>query len=370
MQENSEYGEREKQAPPSTRKKMMETFRKARRRRIRIIRAILIVVAAIVGVTTGIIVYQGTKGKKQVDTNIAFAFQDRVADALPIIAVKKGFFEAEGLTITARMFCSGPECTEALISGDAVFGTMGDATAIILSVRRGDSFKIICSHGGGEKRHRIIVSNRSQIRRIADLAGKKIGVKKGTSTHGGLLMFAKKHGIDLRDSIVDMAPSLQLTALATGELDAIAASEPTPSQAEERGFGRAIATLKGLGNTYPVLLAVKASFAQQHPEAVVKVINALNRAGEFLEDHLDEAAVIQSDINGLNPELIKRAMGFHSYCVSLNAEIRKSLEASAQFLEKMGSINQMPDFDMVLKPSYVIQANKTNEGRRGSDRQE
>ncbi|MDY6878954.1 MAG: NrtA/SsuA/CpmA family ABC transporter substrate-binding protein [Desulfatiglans sp.] len=363
MRKDIEHSETDKQVRRLTRKEKIETFRKARKRRNRIIRDILMVVPVVVGVGLGIILYQGVREKEKSRESIVFAFQDRVADALPIVAVEKGFFKAEGLDITARVFCSGPECTEALISGGATFGTMGDTTAVILLSRRADAFKIICSHGGGEKRHRIVVSDKSEIRSITGLEAKKIGVKKGTSTHGGLLRFARKHGLDLRDSIVDMSPSLQLTALATGELDAIVASEPTPSQAEEGGFGRPLATLEGLGNSYPVLLAVKACFAQKHPDVVAKVLRALNRAEDFVEGHWDEAAVIQSEINGLGPEVIKRAMGFHSYSVSLDSKIRKSLMASAQFLKTNGTIDQMPDFDVALAPSYLMQASEG--ARRG-----
>ncbi|MBW1902363.1 MAG: ABC transporter substrate-binding protein, partial [Deltaproteobacteria bacterium] len=62
-----------------------------------------------------------------------FAYQDRVADAISIIAAEKGFFKEQGLSLVLKRFSSGPECMEALASGSADFGTMGDTTAIIVS---------------------------------------------------------------------------------------------------------------------------------------------------------------------------------------------------------------------------------------------
>ncbi|MCP4692031.1 MAG: ABC transporter substrate-binding protein, partial [Desulfobacterales bacterium] len=96
---------------------------------------------------------------------IIFAHQDRVADAASIIAVNQGFFKQEGLDVAGRMFTDGPSCAEALIYGNAVFGSMGDAAAIITLARSRGRFRAIASHGGGERRHRIIVRKDSGIHR-------------------------------------------------------------------------------------------------------------------------------------------------------------------------------------------------------------
>ena len=282
-----------------------------------------------------------------------YAYQDRVVDAVSIIAVEKVFFRQEGLSLIPRMFSSGPECMEALISGSAAFGTMGDETAIIVGSKKGDSFKIVCALGNGEHRHRIIVSNNSGITKIADLEGRRIGVKKGTSTHGGLVQFEKRHGIDINDEMVELPPSLQLTALVAGEIDAIAASEPTPSQAEAGGYGRELATLGNLNNTYPVLLVVNSDFAKRNPEIVAGVIRALARAEAYIKDHFDESAMIISHITGLNAEVTKKAMGYHRYGVILDDETVDGLRATSNFLKEIGNITELPDFDRVVDRSYM-----------------
>ena len=278
-----------------------------------------------------------------------FAYQDRVVDAVSIVAVEKGFFREEGLALIPRMFSSGPECMEAFTSGSAVFGTMGDETAIIVCSKNAASFRIACSLGNGEHR----VANNAAITKISDLEGRRIGVKKGTSTHGGLVQFEKRHGLDLNDELVDMSPSLQLTALAAGELGAIVASEPTPSQAEARGYGRELATLGGLNNTYPVLLVVNSNFAMQNPEIVFSVIRGLARAEVYIKDHFDEAAEILSHITGLNVAVVTKAMGYHRYGVILNDEIVDGLRSTAIFLKEIGNITELPDFDRVIDQSII-----------------
>jgi len=282
-----------------------------------------------------------------------FVYQDRVADAVSIIAVEKGFFRKQGLELVPKIFSSGPECMETLTSGNAHFGTMGDTTAILIGSKKGDAFRIVCALGGGEHRHRIIVSGSGRIKNISQLEGKRIGVKKGTSTHGGLMQFARIHGIDLNDEMIDMPPSLQLTALAAGELDAIVASEPTPSQAEAGGYGRELATLGNLHNTYPVLLLVNSDFARRKPETVVRLIRALARSKDYIEDHPDETAGIMSRITGLDTSVIKQAMRLHMYDVALNPETVDSLKSTAHFLKEIGRIHELPDFNQLIDTSYL-----------------
>ncbi len=299
-----------------------------------------------------LVVFCGS-GQTESEERFTFAYQDRIADAAAIIAVKKEFFKEEGLNINPMIFSSGPACTEALVYGNAQLATMGDTTSIVVISSKADSFKIICSHGGGEHRHRIIVSESSNIDSITELEGKRIGVKKGTSTHGGLLLFAKRNKLNLAEEVIDIAPEVQLVALAAGEVDAIVASEPTPSIAESKGYGHQLCTLGGLNNTYPIFILTNRIFAEQHPDIIVKMLKSLKRAGDFIEGNPDEATEILSKVTGLATPIIKKAMGFHYYDVSITEQTKESLKSIAQFLKEIGMIKDTPDFSKVIDESYL-----------------
>jgi ABC-type nitrate/sulfonate/bicarbonate transport system substrate-binding protein len=285
-----------------------------------------------------------------------FAYQDRVADAASIIAVNKGLFKSEGLNVEGRRFTSGPSCAEALIYGNAVLGTMGDTTTVITLSKSCTRFRAICSHGGGEHRHRIIVRNDSGIKLPQQLEGKRIGVKKGTSTHGGLLLFAQNNGLDLREEIMDIKPSLQLMALAAGQLDAMVASEPTPTQAEVNGTGRQLSTLGGQKNTYPIFILVNHKFAKKNSETVAKFLKVINKAALFVNHHPDEAALILSRITGLEEDVIRKAMAKHYYHVGLTRTTIDSVNAMANFLKKTNKIKKEPDFNKCLDDRYLKMA--------------
>ena len=222
---------------------------------------VILVVAALM-VAIVVILFTAALGPDR----LRLAYQNRVASAIVIVAVERGLFAEEGLAVEAYRFNSGPACAEALFSGSADIGTMGDTTGMI-AISRNAPLTVIASHGSGEHRHRILVGADSQIREVADLAGKRVGVKKGTSTYGGFLAFLAHYHLAPEElQVIDMRPADIPEALAAGSLDAFVASEPTPSLAE-LGGARELATLGGLGNTYPILiLARNKPFAAQPGE--------------------------------------------------------------------------------------------------------
>lgn len=285
---------------------------------------------------------------------IRFAYQDRIADAASIIAVEKDLFAEEGLTVKTFVFSSGPACSEALLTGSADIGTMGDTTAVIAAAR--SPVRIIASHGGGEHRHRIIVAADSPIRSPADLVGKSIAVKKGTSTYGGLLAWADSLGLDLsKVKVTDMRPQDMADALLSGAIDAMVASEPTPSVVEERG-GRELATLGDLGNTYPILLVVREEFLADHRQAVTGFMHAMSRAASFIAENPEETAAIVAKKTGLSQATAERAMSHHYYGLQLDESTMASLQKIADFLVEQNTLDSPPDLPAAVDKSYLPEA--------------
>jgi len=294
--------------------------------------------------------------KQKPATAVRFAYQDRVVDAVPIVAIAKGYFREEGLDVKGSRFTSGPACSEALLSGAADFGTMGDATAVIAAAQEAP-VKIIASHGNGERRHRILVGKGSSIRTAPDLVGKKLAVKKGTSTYGGLLLWAKKQGLDLKKAnIIDLSPGDMPEALGSGAVDALVASEPTPSQLEAKGLGRQLATLGGLGNTYPVLLVVRDRFIEAHPDAVVPFLRAMARAATFLRDHRDDGVTLVAKVSRLPATVAAKAMDRHDYRLRLDDSVTRSLEQTAKFLLAEKKLEKAPDWSEAVAGTWLQQA--------------
>ncbi len=327
----------------------LEKARATRARNQYIIFGALVAASILLLVGIGAVAYaQEQEARKN---TLVFVYQDRVGDCVSIVAYQKGFFAAEGLNIESRVYSSGPACTEALTMGGGNIGTMGDTTGIILTTTN-DAYSLLCSHGGGEDRHRIIVGEDSGIYSPADLEGKRIAVKFGTSTHGGLLLFASENGLDLTDELKDMKPSDQLTALDSGVVDAIVASEPTPSQAEALGGARELSTLGGLDNSFPLLLTVNKAWGEDHQDEVVAFLRAMKKAADFIRDNPDEAAQLVADVSSTDVEVIKTAMANHYLELRLDDELVSSLNNMAGFLKDQDKIDQAEDMNGNIDRTY------------------
>lgn len=274
---------------------------------------------------------------------IRFSYQNRIGSAIPIIAVEKSLFSKHGLTVVPSRFNSGPACAEALYTGAADIATMGDTTAII-ALSRGAPLRLVASHAGGEHRHRIIVASDAPFTTIDDLVGKRIGIKKGTSTHGGFLKFLTAHGVapDQID-VVDLNPDTMVDALAAGSIDAFAASEPTPSLGEMRG-GRELATFGKLGNTYPIVMLATETLVSQRPDEIAAFLAALQEAERFIEANRGEAISLLAKSIGLPEEVTARALDRHRVHLNLDTSTLESLHETAEFLKTQGIIDALPEF--------------------------
>lgn len=291
-------------------------------------------------------------GGKAEAATIRFAFQDRIGSAIPIIAVRKGFFLEEGLNISHLSFSSGPACAEALYSGAADIGGMGDTTAIIMTARS-SRFVIIASHATGEHRHRVMVRNESGMRTLQDLKGRRVGVKKGTSTYGGFLAALKRVEMSAEDiDILDLTPPTMTDALLAGSLDAFAASEPTPSAAEQKG-ARELTTLGGLDNNYPILMLANRHLVKEQKATVRKFLQAMKKAELYVAAHPQETIAIMAEETGLSPSTTQKAMQRHRYQLRLDSKIRSSLERTALSLKGQSIIPEVPDFSTVMQPDLI-----------------
>ena len=229
---------------------------------------------------------------------------------------------------------------------------MGDTTALILTAKN-PAFIIIASHSTGEHRHRIMVSQDSDIHSLPDLAGKRIGVKKGTSTYGGLLNALNAAGIPLdRIRITDLKPPTMIDALSVGSLDAFAASEPTPSLAEQKG-ARELTSLGGLGNEYPVLILARKKWVNKKKPLLIQFLRALKDGEHFNRLHPEETVTMMAGETGLKSATVRSVMARHQYRLRMDRSILDSLRQTAAFLEDQGIIKKTPDLTAVTAPELV-----------------
>jgi len=290
-------------------------------------------------------------------TKLRLAYGAKIHYAPQIIALKKGYFAAEGLDVEAKIVQAGIQAAEAMTSGSADAAVMGDAPAII-AVASGMPLKIVASYGGGEKMHRLVAAANSGIHKPADLAGKRVAVQMGSSTHGAFLLFLSKNKVDAKDvKLVPLDPSDMPEAMTSGQIDAAVGSEPWPSNIEERVKGSYdVATLSRLGNNFPLVMLVTDRYAKERPEAVVATLRATQKAVNFMRQHPDQAAALISETTGVPAVKEQKVMQTLAWGVVLDNATINSLKQTADFLYRQGKISQLPDWSKVLDRSFVRRA--------------
>lgn len=308
----------------------------------------LVVFAAFTASVVPILISCSQDRPKSEPRPIRFAYQNSIGSALCVIALDKGFFTSYGVKVKPFPFNSGPACAEALHTGAADIATMGDSSAII-TLRRNQNVSLLVSHASGEHRHRMMVGSDSEYMNIKDLKGKRVGVKKGTSTYGGLLKYLQVNNLDpYMFEIVNIKPSTMPEALASGSIEAFAASEPTPSLASMQG-AHELTTFGNLGNNYPILTLVNREFASSRPEDIAAFMAALADAESFIRQNPGVATQIIAQKLNMSLEITQKAMQRHDFTLDLGETVLSSLSQTARFLHSEGVIDQVPHMRVFKK---------------------
>ena len=162
-----------------------------------------------------------------------------VADMAPLyLAIRNGYFTAEGLTITPRVIQKGDLAIQALRQGDLDIA-VGNYVSFFTAQARGAHLKIIADGYQAKQNTQVVVTlPGSPIRRVSDLAGKRIGV----STLSNVAQLATMSALDVAGvnpravKFVQVDNPNMATALRTGLIDAAYELEPFLS-ADQQHYG-------------------------------------------------------------------------------------------------------------------------------------
>lgn len=284
------------------------------------------------------------------------AYTAKVHYAPQILALKKGWFSGPGVTVQGvdPGMSAGIAAAEALVSGSADVAVMGDVPAVF-ALASARPCVLIASYGGGENMHSIIVSASSGINTPRDLIGRRIGVHFGSSTHGAVYRYLQANNIDPAAlTLVNVPQSSLVEALISGDIDALAASEPAPSLALDKASGsRLLSTLSGLGNEYPLMLVASRDFADAHPEVIRMLVAGTRKAVDYINADPEASGSEVGTVTGTPVRLEQSTLRRLTWQVRLDQGILESLEQTAEFLHKTGRLKQVLDIRKAARMEFV-----------------
>src|SRR5882672_2949768 len=213
---------------------------------------------------------------------------------LPLtIAEQLGYFKQEGLTVNIADFAGGSQALRAVVGGSA--DVVSGAYEHTLNMQpKGQYLQCFVQRGRAPQIAIGISKARAQsYKSPKDLKGLKVGVSApGSSTHMIVNYFISREGLKPSDiSVVGVGlGATAITALKSGQIDAVSNTDPVMTKLEQDGDVKIIAdtrTLKGteqvLGGPMPAgCLYAPIDFIKKNPNTVQALTNAIVRADKWI----------------------------------------------------------------------------------------
>ena len=278
---------------------------------------------------------------------------------LPLtIAEQLGYFAAEGLELEIVDFTSSIRAQQALVSGnaDAVCGAFEHLINLHAKQQFVQSF--VALGRTPQMAMGVSTKNMPNYKRLADLRGKRIGIAApGTGTNIMANVLLQRAGLQQNDvSFIGVGMSAgALSAVRTGQIDAICNLEPVMSQLEQSGDIKTIAdsrTLRGtqaiFGGAMPgACLYTAPDYLQKNRWVVQALSNAIVRSLKWLQ-----TAGPKELLQGV-PEVY--LMGDRGLYLATYNKLRESISLDGLIAEDAAkmSLKVMASFDPALKAEKI-----------------
>jgi NitT/TauT family transport system substrate-binding protein len=199
------------------------------------------------------------------------------------MAQEQGYFAEEGIEVVFRYFASGTTAFQAFRAGagDIVFS--GDVPAIRNWSEAEHAYRVIAPVERNAKGYALVV--RADIRTPADLKGKRIATRVGSSGSHFIWAYLRKNGMTERDvTIVNLDGPAAVAALDRGDIDGFFFWAPYPQRALELLGTRVhvLANADAVVSGYYTVLSARWEWIRRNPLTVEKFLRASMRGQDYV----------------------------------------------------------------------------------------
>lgn len=241
-----------------------------------------------------------------------------VVQGLPLyVAIDKGYFKDAGIDVEVVKFEAPNQIIDALLQGQVDFSSPSGALGIagIANYKNPGKLQVYAVAGGtnGHSGVNLILPVNSKLSSVSDLRSKKLGILAGSiqwQTITREILGQNGLNMDKDVTIVELAPSVQVQALASGQIDALLALEPIPTIAINKVGAKiwiADPTVKYIAD--PSWLGagiVNMQFAQKNPNTTKKVMEIMGRAADEINKNSDQYRQYLKGYTPLTDDIISK----------------------------------------------------------------
>lgn len=295
---------------------------------------------------------------------------------LPLtITEQLGFFKAEGLEVEISDFAGGARALQAVVGGSADVCSGAFEHTINLQAKNQFFQAFVLQGRAPQIAVGVSTKNMPGYQTIADLRGKKIGVSApGSSTNMVANLVLSRGGLKAGDvSFIGVGVAAgALTAMRSGQIDAISNTDPVMTMLEQKGDVKIISdtrTLKGtqdvFGGPMPAAcLYAPMEFVRKYPNTTQAMSNAIVRALKWLQ------TAGPSDVIKAVPEAY--LLGDRALYLASFDKVRESISPDGIIMADgpQTALEAIASFDTSVKPDRIdLSKTFTNEfARRSKDR--
>lgn len=231
-------------------------------------------------------------------------------------AIDNGFMAEQGIQVDLQRVASGTQAVGFLAQGQVDVGAIGLAGGIFNAFNRGFDMRIVATASVWGPKHDVMILGQAdkvksgELKTIADLRGKRVGIAGGTGSAGAYLVDAalRTVGLTIRDvQVVSIANADVPVALKNKALDAGLAGVPFATQAVTEGWAMPLLQNFEPGAATTVflysgkLIKERPAVAERFTLALMQGARAMQGAQLTSEKNL----AIWTKYTGVRPETIK-----------------------------------------------------------------
>ncbi|MBI4181891.1 MAG: ABC transporter substrate-binding protein [Candidatus Aenigmarchaeota archaeon] len=284
-------------------------------------------------------------------TTVRFGNLPVIHDLPVYMAIEKGYFREAGIDVQLVSFQSPNQIVDALLQHQVDIGGPSVALGIagVANQKNPGKLKIYAIAGGNLEQPNdvLLVRTNSTITSIGDLRGKRLGILGGSIQWRTIARhILEQNGLRMEDvAIIELAPGIQVQALASGQIDALLALEPIATVAKEQGAATDL--VREPAGTFISLPfyggagVVSTEFASKHPETTENIIRILERTVEEIEQDPEEAAAYLRGYTPLPDDVIANVpVIIFKVCEDITPEDVRSINAFYDLFLRYGVVEE------------------------------
>ncbi len=297
------------------------------------------------------------------ETTINMAVVSRTVFYLPAwMAEKQGFFKAEGLDVKMKVYDSSEPIFVDLRKNQQQIA-VASIESVIAEAYKGGKVRIVA---GGAKRPPHFIIAQPEIKTLADLKGKLIGV---VSMHEGTTFFvadmAKAGGFKLSDVKVEAVGGSPTRQRLLKEKKIDAGLQPYPLSYEAEAAG--LTNLGPIANLVPdyqfISVMVDEDWAKANRTALVGFLRALRKGTEYMFAHPDDSAEVAAKELNTTVPFARRAIADTEKMDIMSRDLSvapASLRRVFDIMKEDGAIGRDVPFDPTkfVDGSYLMESRK------------